>query len=596
MPDDRFQVDGPPSRFDRMLTMVRTWCVVAGLLTASASALAQAPAPGPDSDPTAVAEEGAPPTAARETGEAASPVPLKRKGLQALDAIAIGGYGVAMLAIGWLSSRKTKTTEDYLLGGRKMNPSAVGLSLFATLISTISYLAVPGEVIKYGPVYLAQVAALPIIYLIAGYLLIPYIMRLPVTSAYEILEGRLGIQVRLLGSLIFLLTRLVWMGLIIFTSSKAMVVMLGMEKDQALYVGVVMSLVTVVYTSLGGFRASVITGAIQTFILLGGALICIAYVTWRMGGVGSWWPSEWAPNWSAQPFFSPSPYTRATVVGMLVTTIAWWVCTAGSDQMTIQRYLSTRDAKAARHAFLVSNVAEALTTFALALVGFSLLAFFRDGAAHLPAGYSVSGNADDIFPYFITNVLPAGMGGLVIAGLLAAAMSSLSAGFSSCCSVVTVDFLDRFKRTEVTGRRHLQRTQIISIVVGLVVTGLSLAMTYIRGNILEMTSKTTNLFVAPLFVLFFMAMFVPFATPFGTFFGAFYGLAAGALVGYWDQLTGHDPLSWQLIVPASMSASIAAGCLFSLVPTRGKGWATIVLFSLVALAPILAVFAWVRPT
>lgn len=557
------------------------------VLLATTTAMAQSAPSGP---------EAASATTAVQSSDAAHPpasagVILRSRRLVLADWLAIGGYGLGMLAIGWFSSRKTKTSEDYLLGGRRLNPSAVGLSLFATLISTISYLAVPGEIIKHGPVYLNYIAAIPIIYFIAGYLLIPYIMRLPVTSAYEILEGTLGIEVRLLGSIIFLLTRLVWMGLIIYASTRAVAAMLGIGHEAATYLGVGMSVVTVVYTSTGGLRASVVAGAVQTLVLLGGVVVSVFYVTYMMGGVRPWWPSEWASNWDAQPLFSFDPHVRATVLGMVVTTVVWWVCTAGSDQMAIQRYLSTRDARSARRAFLVNNCADVLTTLSLALLGFALLAFFRSRAAELPAEYNLVTNADYLFPYFIVNVLPAGLGGLVIAGLLAAAMSSLSAGFSSCCSVVTVDLIDRFRERKSTASRHLRMMRYISVLVGLVTILLSLLMGSISGNLVEMANKTTNLFVAPLFCLFFMAMFVPFATAFGAFFGAIYGLAAGVVVGYWDQLTGGAALSWTLITPASLAAGIVAGCLFSLLPTRGRTWPVLSVWAGLAAAPLALCFA-----
>ncbi len=116
--------------------------------------------------------------------------------LAPLDLAVIGIYAMGMLAVGWYYSRKTKTREEYLLGGRTMKPLAVGVSLFASLISTISYLAWPGEVIKNGPMMLSALLAYPLIGLVVGRLMIPFIMRLKVTSAYEILEVRLGPAVR----------------------------------------------------------------------------------------------------------------------------------------------------------------------------------------------------------------------------------------------------------------------------------------------------------------------------------------------------------------------------------------------------------------
>ena len=284
--------------------------------------------------------------------------PALRDGLGAFDWAIVGLYGAGMLAIGIYYAYRAKTTEDYYLGGRRMRSSMVGLSLFATLISTISYLAVPGEIAKHGPIILMYIAALPIIYLIVGYALIPHFTKLPITSGYELLEKRFGPSIRLLGSCIFLLLRLMWMGLVVFSASKVIVSAVGLAPDRIPYVVVGVGALTVAYSSLGGLQAVVLTDVIQSVVLFLGALACLLVVTVKMGGFG-WFPTEWYPNWDAQPLFSIDPKVRVTVFGTIVCTTVWWVCTAGADQMAIQRYLATRDAKAARRAFLINNIVDA---------------------------------------------------------------------------------------------------------------------------------------------------------------------------------------------------------------------------------------------
>lgn len=120
-----------------------------------------------------------------------------------------------MLGVGWFYSRRAETTEDYLLGGRTMKPWAVGLSLLATLASTISCLAMPGGMIKNGRMRLTEIVAQPFNVRIVGWFFIPFIMKLQIINAYEILERRLGVSVRLLGSTFFLSLRLLWMTTII---------------------------------------------------------------------------------------------------------------------------------------------------------------------------------------------------------------------------------------------------------------------------------------------------------------------------------------------------------------------------------------------
>ncbi|MBN1489079.1 MAG: sodium/solute symporter, partial [Phycisphaerae bacterium] len=503
---------------------------------------------------------GETPSATTQSAEAAgNPVELKT-----VDRIVIAVYGIGLLAVGVYFARRTRTTDDYLLGGRKMRSGSVGLSLFASLLSTITYLAIPGEMISKGPVILLSLVSIPIAYVVVGWLLIPYIMRLRVTSAYEILETRLGVRIRLLGSVIFLLTRLLWMALIIYiTSDKIVVVMMGWPSKATPYVAIAIGLLTVVYTSMGGLRAVVFTDVIQSFILLGGAVLSIVLITFAMGGVGAWWPHEWSSGWDLQPVFSLDPHIRVTWIGSIVFMTVWWICTAGSDQMAIQRYLATRDVHTARRVFLTTGITNIVLYFVLAALGFALMGYFRAYPDLRPPGGDYLANADILFPYYIVHYLPAGVTGLVISGLLAAAMSSLSSGINSSCSVIGVDFVDRFRRCEVTDATRFQQTRIIAVVTGLIAVALSSLMGKVEGNIMEVTVRTNHVFVAPLFGLFFMAMFVPFATPFGTACGALAGCAVAVVIAYWDLLTAGRPLSFQWISLASLIVNLIVGCAVS---------------------------------
>lgn len=148
-----------------------------------------------------------------------------------LDWIVIAAYFAGMLGIGWFYSRQTKTTEDFFLGGRDMGAWMVGLSLFATLLSTASYIAFPGEAIRHGPmVVIGTVLSIPPILWVVGWFLIPKFMKLQVTSANELLEIRFGLSIRLLGTCFFLVLRLIWMAMIIYISVKAVLVpVLGLD-------------------------------------------------------------------------------------------------------------------------------------------------------------------------------------------------------------------------------------------------------------------------------------------------------------------------------------------------------------------------------
>lgn len=483
--------------------------------------------------------------------------------MTSLDWLVIAAYTVGMLVVGSFYAKRTSTTDDYLLGGRNMSPWRVGLSLFASLLSTITYLAVPGEMIQFGPMVLAQLAALPLIAVVVGWLLIPAFMRLRVTSAYEILEARLGLSVRLAGSCFFLTLRLFWMSLVMFaTADVVLVPILGLDESAVPWICIVLGLVTVLYTSMGGLRAVVLTDVIQTAILVGGSALMVVLITADLGGVGQWWPSEWPAHWQ-RPVFWYDPAVRFTFVGAALSYFTWFVCTAGSDQMAVQRYLATRDAPAARRMFITALLGNLVLWPFLAAVGLTLLAYFQARPEMLSAGRSALDDADKLLPIYIVQGLPQGVSGIVIAGLLAAAMSSLSSGLNSACSVVSTDFVGRFSpKPAGSEETRLRLAKSISFLIGAVVVAFGTLIGQIEGNILELCYKIANLLAAPLFLLFFMAMFVPRATAFGTHLGTIASVAVAVGVAYYGILG----LTFQWMMPASFLAGAIVGGLASIVP------------------------------
>jgi len=483
-----------------------------------------------------------------------------------LDWSVMGLYGAGMLAVGCFYSFRTSTSDEYLLGGRRMSPWMVGLSLFATLCSTISYLSTPGEIIQHGPMFLMSVAAYPVITMVVGWWLIPYFMRLPVTSAYEILETRLGLGVRMLGATFFLAMRLLWMAVILNVTTKVVLLpLLGLNPSHGPMICAILGLSTVIYSSMGGIRAVVMTDVIQTFILLGGALVSLGLITWSLGGVSGWWPTAWAANWDP-PALGFDPSARMSVIGIIMSTFFWYVCTAGSDQMAIQRYLSTRDVRAARRMFGISMVSGVVVMVLLSFLGMALLAWFQAHPEQLGEHQTVARSGDQLFPRFILASLPEGASGLVIAGLLAAAMSSLSSGLSSSCAVLSVDYFDRFSSHRLTPAGEVRRARLISWAIGFTVVLLSSVVGMVQGNVLDLAYKVVNLLVAPLFGLFFMALFVRWATSFGTFAGAVSGVTTVVLINYWTEFTGQKGISFLWSMPLGLLIQIGVGSIISLLP------------------------------
>ena len=492
-------------------------------------------------------------------GPPAAQRPAKDR-LGPLDWLVLVLYGLGMIAVGWYYSRRSKTSDDYLLGGRRMSPVAVGLSLFATLISTISYLSIPGEMVTNGPIILAQITAYPLILVIVGWFQIPFFMRLRVTSAYEILEIGLGRTVRLVGSVLFLALRLLWMGLIVYaTTDKAILPFLRIDESYAPLVAVVVCLATMAYTTLGGFKAVVVTDVLQSLILFAAAILSVAYVTLDLGGITSWWPSAWMPHWQ-QPAFWFDPGVRLTYMGAFMNALLWYVCTNGSDQMAIQRFLATRDARSARRVLTVSLVADGLVMLLLSVMGVALLAYFTTHHELLPPGVNVAQRGDRLFPDFILLVLPTGVTGFVVAGILSAAMSSLSSGLSASTSVVAVDLLGHSGSESDAAQVRTERW--ISVAIGCVVVLLSLGIGRLTGNLIDLGNKVVSLFSAPLFVLFVAALWLPSATPFGALAGLTVSAATAMAISVFEVFG----LSFLWTLPLALSTGIVTCILASQLP------------------------------
>jgi solute:Na+ symporter, SSS family len=155
----------------------------------------------------------------------------------------------------------------------------------------------------------------------------------------------------------------------------------------------------------------------------------------------------------------------------------------------------------------------------------------------------------------------------VVAGLLACAMSCLAAGVNSSCSVITVDFIDRFRaQRQVSDAARVRLAKYVSALVGVTVVVLSFAIPYIPGNLLELAYKVVNLLTAPIFGLFFMALFVRWSTGFGTMVGAVFGVATAILVAFWEQIMGTKWISFMWALPVSFVVEVTVASLVSLLP------------------------------
>jgi len=540
--------------------------------------------------------------------------PSRSSGLATIDWVIIAFYASATIGLGWYYSRRQSTTEEYFVGSGNMHPALIGVSLFASLLSTISYLSIPGETIGKGPVYLANYIAYPFIFYVVGYVLMPVYMKHRVTSAYELLELRLGVSIRLLGASMFLLLRLVWMSILTFLTSMAIAEMTGLPDSYIPVIIMFTGAIAITYASIGGLRAVVITDLMQTILLYGGALLTIGIVTYQMDGFG-WFPTQWNETWDTQPLYSFDPSTRVTLVGTFLSVFLWTVCTSGGDQVSVQRFMSTTDTKAARRAVGIQLSVGCIVGITLGLAGFALLGYFQANPDAIPAEFLIGKageqltadaalkvNADQVFPRFIAFGLPPVVSGLVLSGLFAAAMSSIDSGVNSITAVVSSDFIGRLGKSSGGDHENVRMARILAIVIGITVVILGSLFSQLENhdNITALTNKTVNLLTVPIFCLFFFALFVPFASTVGVWIGAVFGILTAVSVAFSGPLvlmlhsqfgldpsvfgttlietvnetTGEtiqhcpDPISFQWISTLALIVNVFTGCLASLIFPR----------------------------
>ncbi len=484
------------------------------------------------------------------------------KGLGWIDALMVVAYlALTAFIIRW-SSRRQNDAEDFFLGGRSMPWLAVGLSIMATLLSTITYLGVPGEMIKNGVAFFATYLAIPFAAIVIGWFWIPFFMRLRMTSAYEFLRSRFDEKAQLLAGILFLMLRLGWIAMVVYTASLAMVGMtsnhlktvfglVGLAGIKPIVVVIIaVGVAATIYTWLGGIRAVIWTDVLQSIMLFGGVFIIIIFVMGKTGTTpADWWTKASSlreTSGHTKPIvFSWSIFERTTVVTAMLHMFFYLLCTHGADQVVLQRYFSTPTVSAARRSFLVSIISTICIGSLLGLSGLALLYYYLENPTRLPSDLSPLRDADKVMPYFYANELIAGFGGLILVSFLCDAMQTLVSGVNSISAVVTRDIM--YRRTEHHVRTEgdeLRTAKVTSVAVGLFVTGLALVVSFaaqmtVGGksvNIIDLMGKMFNLYLGPLASLFFIGMFLPRCTSRSTFPAVIISVMLAIFWGWWPEI------------------------------------------------------------
>ncbi|HPC14800.1 MAG TPA: sodium/solute symporter [Candidatus Hydrogenedentes bacterium] len=399
---------------------------------------------------------------------------------RAIDSVIIVAYFAAMSAMGWYFGRRAKSTEQYFVAGRSYPGWILGVSLFGATISSITFVAYPADAFKTAYLRYLLCIMLPVGVLIASRLFVPFFRRGHVTSVFEYLEGRFGPRTRTYGASVFILAQCIRISLIQYLVALLMHRITGWSVPTCILAG---GVVTAYYTVVGGIEAVIWTDFLQSAILTMGGLLILGTIVWKLpGGMGQMFSTAWAEGkfsfseLGAEGSLTPIPWglslSHKTVVMLLIVGLFQWLAEYSTNQEVIQKYCASKTAKDARQAMWLCCLFSVPTWGYFMLVGTGLFVFYRvfpdPAAADMLHG---ARKAEEILPYFITTQLPAGLSGIVVAAVLAAAMSSMSSAMNSISAVAITDVYKRWFARERTERHFVIAAKSVTFASSLVMIG-----------------------------------------------------------------------------------------------------------------------------
>jgi solute:Na+ symporter, SSS family len=444
-----------------------------------------------------------------------------------LNFVVLSAYLAGMVLIGVYFARKNRDTDDYFRGGKQIPWLVAGLSIFATMLSSLTYMSVPAKAYATNWEYLVGYPFILLTAALVVWLVLPFFRGIDATSAYEYLERRFNRPTRLLGSGLFLFFQAGRMAIVLFLSALALKSIMGLPVGQCI---LLMGTLSILYCTLGGVEAVVWTDAVQAVVLLAGAVLSLGLVLASLpGGLGQFFEVastghkfhmiNW--NWDAGSYAGAAFWVLA--LGALGQNLVSYT----SDQAVVQRYMTTATQPLAARSIWTNGIMALPAGLLFFLLGTSLYVFYKTRPERLDPTFAT----DAIFPLFITRELPAGLAGLVVAGIFAAAQSTISTSMNSMATAFVTDFCRPFRL--VTGEAgYLRLARWATLVAGL--AGTLLALVFSSGNIKSLLDKffaVLGLFGGSLGGVFLLGMFTRRANAGGAMTGAI----LGAVVTYYVQ-------------------------------------------------------------
>ena len=440
-------------------------------------------------------------------------------GLSTLDLFLVGAYLVGVTAFGLHFRKSQHSVKDYFLAGGRLPWWAISFSIVCAETSILTLISTPGIGYTSNLHFLQLVLGYLIARFLVSFILIPRYFAGRVQTAYQLIEQRFGGPLKVFTAGLFLLTRSIAEGIRVFAIS----IVLDIILDTNVFVAVVLvTLLTVVYTFAGGMAAVVWTDVLQMVLYLGGTLVALALILSDLLGGWSEVVSLAQSNGDKLSLFDfhfnfQEPYLFwAGLIGGIFLSSA----SHGTDQLIVQRLLAARSERESKMALIMSGVIVFLQFGLFLIVGVALFAYFH----HFPPSMEFD-RPDQVFPYFVVHHLPTGLIGLMVAAMLATAMSTSSAALNSLASSSIHDFYKAFIRPDADEKHYLRMSRLVTLGWGAVIIGFALGAQYFERSVLELALSVASVPYGSLLGIFLLGVLSKTASARNTFIGALAGLA-----------------------------------------------------------------------
>ncbi|MFI4861636.1 MAG: sodium/solute symporter [Phycisphaerales bacterium JB063] len=437
-------------------------------------------------------------------------------------------YLALMVGVGVFFVFRNKSTDDYFRGGQNIPWWAAACSIYATMLSSLTYVALPALVFATDWVLYPGMFIILLSAPVAIYIAMPFFRRIDATSAYEYLGKRFNLAVRLFGSGLFTLFHIGRMGIVMALTALALAAVTPLSPATAV---LLMGGLCLVYCTLGGIEAVIWTDTIQAVVLLGGAVLCFAFILAGIdGGLGGFFDAGQA-NDKFTLFnldFGPTSITTTALWVIILGGLGQNISSYTADQAVVQRYMTTKDTKAAAKSIWANGVMAVVGALLFFLIGTGLYAFYQ---SH-PGKLDPTIQNDQVFPLFIATELPPGIAGLIVAGIFAAAQSTVSTSMNSTATTVVTDFMRPFNACK-TERGYLNAARGLTFTMG--VLGTLAGLIFVNPDIfarMDLYFKVIGMFMGALGGLFILGVMTRRTNGTGALVGILCGV--GVMIAVWQ--------------------------------------------------------------